>query len=186
MTRVRGSNICLLRQFIGERFGDEQWAGILRRLSAEDRSVVESALPVGWYELSVQHRVFDAFDYSLSRADFDPIATFARYTADHDLTKVHRLFLKMRNPVVVLEKSGEYWRRFYDDGHWKVSRFSDIAAAGELLDIGEPAPVFCRFLEAYIATMFQLAGAHDAVCRHTRCVHRGAASCYFEGRWSGT
>jgi hypothetical protein len=93
------------------------------------------------------------------------------------------LVLRLRNPAYALEKSAEYWSRFYDAGTWSVTRLSEYQARGELSGIAETAPVFCRFLNAYITRMFQLAGATGGKCRHTRCVCRGDKSCVFEGYW---
>jgi hypothetical protein len=130
--------------------------------------------------------VFAAVDDALSRPDFDAIAALSRAIAEHDLTRVHRLFLRLRTPHVVLEKSGEYWSRFYDAGVWTVSRSAPNVAQGELGGIEENSPVFCRFLGHYIKRMFELAGAHGVSCVHTRCRCRGAASCRYEGTWART
>jgi hypothetical protein len=43
-------------------------------------------------------------------------SVFAKFVAAHDLTRVHRLFLRLRNSACTLEKSAEYGRRFYDAG----------------------------------------------------------------------
>ena len=179
MTRVKGSNLRLARQYADEH-SSGSWSRILEHLSAEDRAVISSGISAGWYELALQHRLFAALEEVLEP---DVIERFARYAAEHDLTRVHRLFLKLKNPAYVLEKSGDYWSRFYDAGRWTVVRVSDRQARGELIGIDEPSPQFCRFLKAYIERMFELAGAQGLTCRHTRCVLRGDPSCVFEGGW---
>ncbi|HTU56783.1 MAG TPA: hypothetical protein VMF89_00085, partial [Polyangiales bacterium] len=72
----------------------------------------------GWYPLGLQHRVFSALESALPHSDDDVIESFATFVAEHDLTRVHRLFLRLRNPAYALEKSADYWRRFYDAGDW--------------------------------------------------------------------
>lgn len=185
MTKVRGSNIRLAEEFVRQRAGDEGWQRVLAALSPGDREIVTAAIAVGWYELPVQHHLFDALDRVVTaRPGGDAIEAFAAFVAEHDLTKVQRMFLRLRSPALVLEKSGEYWSRFYDAGVWKVTRTPPRGARGELLDLPDRAPVFCRFLTAYIRSMFMLAGAKKPVTSHPRCVCRGAASCVFEGTWS--
>lgn len=184
MTQVKGSNIYLVRCFAEER-GPEVWANVRARLTEAERRQVESVIASGWYPLPLQHRVFDALEGALEDSPEPVMDEFARFVAEHDLTRVHRLFLRLRNPAYTLEKSAEYWGRFYDAGTWNVARLSTYQARGELSGIAETAPVFCRFLTAYIQRMFQLAGAATVKCRHTRCVCRGDKVCAFEGYWRG-
>jgi hypothetical protein len=182
VTRVKGSNIYLARCFAEQR-GQAVWPAVLQRLSEAQRAQVESVIASGWYPLILQHRVFEALEAALPEAREDVIDVFATYVAEHDLTRIHRLFLRLRSPAYALEKSAEYWSRFYDAGSWSVSRQGSQQARGELVGIAETAPVFCRFLTAYITRMFQLAGSTSGKCRHTRCVCRGDSSCLFEGHW---
>jgi hypothetical protein len=182
VTQVKGSNIYLVRCF-AEKQGPAAWADVRARLSEAERAQVESVIASGWYPLTLQHRVFQALEAALSDSRDDVMDTFATFVAEHDLTRVHRLFLRLRNPAYALEKSAEYWSRFYDAGNWSVVRPSSYQARGELSGITETAPVFCRFLTAYITRMFQLAGATSGKCRHTRCACRGDKSCVFEGYW---
>lgn len=182
MTTVKGSNIYLVRCF-AEKRGPAIWADVRGRLSEAERVQVESVIASGWYPLALQHRVFSALEAALPKSDEDVIETFATFVAEHDLTRIHRLFLRLRNPAYTLEKSAEYWSRFYDAGTWNVTRQSSHQARGELSGIVETDPIFCRFLTAYITRMFQLAGATSGKCRHTRCVVRGDKSCVFEGHW---
>jgi hypothetical protein len=181
VTRVKGSNIYLARCF-AEQQGPDVWANVRARLSDAERAQVESVIASGWYPLVLQHRVFATLEASLPQMR-DVMETFATHVAEHDLTRIHRLFLRLRNPAYTLEKAAEYWSRFYDAGDWSVTRVGSYQARGELSGIGEVAPVFCNFLNAYITRMFQLAGATSGKCRHTRCVCRGDKSCVFEGYW---
>jgi hypothetical protein len=182
VTQVKGSNIYLVRCFAEQR-GPAVWEGVREQLSDADRAQVESVIASGWYPLALQHRVFAALELSLADSRGEVMETFASFVAEHDLTRIHRLFLRLRNPAYTLEKSAEYWSRFYDAGQWTVTRLGSHQARGELSGIVEIAPVFCRFLNAYIARMFQLAGASSCKSRHTRCVCRGDKSCVFEGYW---
>jgi hypothetical protein len=182
VTTVKGSNIYLVRCF-AEKRGPTVWANVRARLSEADLAQVQSVIASGWYPLALQHRVFAALEAALPDSDDDVIETFATFVAEHDLTRIHRLFLRLRNPAYALEKSAEYWSRFYDAGSWNVTRQSSYQARGELSGIVETDPIFCRFITAYITRMFQLAGATSGQCRHTRCACRGGKSCVFEGHW---
>lgn len=183
MTNVKGSNIRQAHSFVVERGGEDTWRKLLSRLPPADREIVQGAIHMGWYELTLQHRVFSALDELLSMPAGSAIADFAVQVAEHDLTQMHRLFLRLAHPAYVLEKAGEYWARFYDAGTWTIER-GERSARGELSGIDEVHPIFCKFLMAYITRMFQLVGAKSVKCAHTRCACRGAPACAFEGYWS--
>jgi len=184
MTQVKGSNLKYARDFALERGGEPAWLDVLSRLNDADRSAVQSILASSWCELSLQHRVFHALDVAVRPASpAGTIAEFAEFVAKMDLTRVHRLFLRLHNPAYVLEKTADYWRRFYDAGQWEVTRVAAESARGELRGIVDGDPIFCRFLQAYIREMFRLAGATIGNVRHTQCVCLGAPSCLYEGRW---
>jgi hypothetical protein len=181
VTRVRGSNIGHARVYAEREGGPGSWQRVLDELTPPDRQIIEGAINVGWYELTLQHRLFQALDGVLASKERPGIEGFAENVAHRDLTLVHRLFLRLANPAYVLEKSGEYWGRFYDAGHWTVTRHPNRIARGELTGIVDPDPIFCRFVVAYITSMFKLVGVPDAKVNHMRCVCRGGPSCVFEG-----
>jgi hypothetical protein len=184
MTQVKGSNLKYARDFALARGGEPAWQNLLSGLNDADRSALPSILASSWCELSLQHRVFRALDVSQRSAPSDDTITeFAEFVAKMDLTRVHRLFLRLHNPAYVLEKTAEYWRRFYDAGEWQITRVAADAARGELRGIADGDPIFCRFLHAYIRQMFRLSGATLGTVRHTQCAFLGAASCVYEGRW---
>lgn len=183
MTKVKGSNICFAREYAGQKLPAGGFAAVCSLLPEPDRKLIEGVIAAGWYELSLQHRVFVALERALSASEGGGFEGFARYVAEQDLTRAHRLFLRLRNPAYVLEQAGKYWSRFYDAGVWEIERASPTRASGELAGIEDPHEIFCRFLRGYIERMFQLAGAETGTVVHSRCRLRGAPSCLFEGSW---
>ena len=101
-----------------------------------------------------------------------------------NLTVVHRLFLRMANPAYVLEKSTEFWSRFYDSGRWLITRRSDSQTHAELIGFALPNRDFCHFLNAYLVRLFALVGAKNVHWEHTRCACDGLDRCVFEGSWN--
>src|SRR5437867_4483002 len=111
-----------MRSFVEKSHGPAGWERVLAALLPEDRAVASSVLPSGWYELATQHRLLRCIDTVLGNGDLALAPEIGRHEAEQDLSTVHRLFIRFTSPAYVLEKSGEYWRRFYDTGKWKVTR----------------------------------------------------------------
>lgn len=172
-----------MRTFVHARTGAPGWQCVLEAMSDDDREHLRALVMVGWYDLELQLRLLRTIDAVLGDGDLGLVPEIGRFEADEDLTKVHRLFIRLANPGYLLEKSGEYWGRFYDTGTWKVTRKSRTAASGTLTDLGVVDEAFCAYLCAYIERMWELAGAKDRDVRHVRCRARGDAVCQYSGTW---
>ena len=159
MGRAKGSNMHHMRTWVAENHGADAWPALLESMDTVDRLELLGLVPVGWYELALQHRLLRAIDDYFGRGDGALIDVIGAYEADQDLKTIHRLFLRLANPAYVLEKSGDYWSRFYDTGEWSVVRLSPNSARGRLSGVEPFTEDFCRYLTAYIGQMWVLVGA---------------------------
>lgn len=180
--QAKGTNLLLIEAFVRQRFGSNGWERVLAALSELDRATLGEVVAVGWYDFELQLRLLRAADGVLG--DGSLATEFGRFEAEEDLTKIHRLFLRLASPAFVLEKSGEYWNRFYSAGHWDVSRQGERAATAVLCDVDPADELFCRYLTAYVTRMFELIGARSPAVVHTECRGRGEPRCVFRGSWS--
>jgi hypothetical protein len=181
--KAKGTNMLHMRSFVERTYGPSEWRRVLDALTPSDRAVVSQLTAIGWYDLGTQHRLLRTIDATLGKGDLALVPVVGRYEADQDLSTVHRLFVRFTSPAYVLEKSGEYWRRFYDTGRWSVKR-GDGTATGSLFDFGIVDGAFCTYLMAYIYRMFQLAGAREGTLEHPECRARDGRACVFVGRWT--
>lgn len=183
-SKAKGMNLLHMRNWVLQRYGETGWQRVVRALAPPDATVVASLVPVGWYDLSLQHRLVRTIDHTLGDGDLRLVPSIGRYEADQDLTRIHRLFLRLATPGFVLEKAGNYWSRLYDGGEWEVVRDTPNSARGVLRGLAPPDPAFCVYLWAYIEKMFRLTGVQGGNLTHTACVTRGADACVFEGTWN--
>lgn len=186
MARVKGSAFSGLRAFVTEQGGAPTLARLRERLTSEDAAILDDAIAIGWYPLSAYLHVIDALGDALSIPAEDAARAYGRFAATYDLSTIHRLFMRFANPAYVLEKSAEYWARFYDTGTWRVRRDGETRAHAELHGFGALDPLFCDFLTAYTRRMFELVGARDARVVHPRCrAHHAspAEACVFLVTW---
>src|SRR5262245_17843274 len=129
MTRCKGMNLIHMRDWVRRQYGQVAWDRVIAAMPADDRETLRTMVAVAWYDLALQHRLLRTIDRVAGKGDLSTLQPMARWTADDDLTRIHRLFLRLANPAYVLEKAGDYWRRFYDSGSWEVVRESPTSAA---------------------------------------------------------
>ena len=183
MSKAKGTNMLHMRSFVERMYGAAAWKKVLAALSDSDRAIVSSLTPTGWFDLDTQHRLLRCIDSTMGDGDLSLVPVIGVYEADQDLSTVHRLFERFTSPAYVLQKSGEYWRRFYDTGSWSVER-GNRTATGRLLDFPITDDAFCKYLVAYITRMFLLAGARTGALEHPECRAHGGSACVFAGRWT--
>ena len=134
--------------------------------------------------VSGQHRLLRAIDTELGGGDGSIVDEIGRYEADQDLTVVHKVFMRLATPNTILEKSRDYWERFYDTGTWQVERLGPKHSRAELRDVEPFDPLFPRYLYAYIVRMFELTGARALKSSYRVAQAGGAPVMVMEGRWS--
>ena len=181
---VKGTSFLHDEEYIVDKYGPEVWARVLAAMPAGDAEVRASVIAVGWYDNELLVRMLCAAEDVLRDRDPKIIETLGRYAAEADLKRIHRVFLRMANPAVVLEKATALWRRFFNTGRWEVKRVTQGAEA-ELIDAGVVHEIICRNLRAYVQRLFELVGAKGVTVRHPECRACGAARCVFSVRWRG-
>lgn len=181
--KTKGVGFSNVKAFASEHYGEQGWDAVLASLSDADREEMLAVVPVGWYSLSLYARLIRAVDQVHGKGDLSLLEQIGRYEAQHDLTYVQRIFLKLANPAYVIEQLGKLWTRFHDTGYWEVTRFTTTHATGILRDWGYVDTALCQELIGYLARSIEICGGHGVVVDHPKCRSHGDSECVFEARW---
>ena len=180
--KTKGVGFVNVKSFATERFGARAWEAVLERLAPEDRDELSSIVSVGWYSLPLYARLIRALDEVHGYGDLALVVQLGRYEAERDLTTIHRVFLRFTNPAFIVEKTGEYWKRFHDSGEWKIAREPN-GVAGVLEGWGCVDHALCRELVGYLSRVLELVGAKNVIFEHPKCRARNDGQCLFRARW---
>jgi hypothetical protein len=175
-SQTKGVGFVNARTFTIARFGEEGWTKVLTALSAPDRAIVAGALPVGWYTSELHARLLRAIEKTHGKDDFALSVQIGRFSAEHDLKTIHRIFLRLFSPMLAVEKIGELWPRYQTTGSWVVDGSSPTHLVGRLSKWGGNVdPILCLNIGGYVARCLELAGAKDVVIEHARRQARAPA-----------
>jgi hypothetical protein len=183
MPLLKGINITHTRAFIEAELGLEGWASVAAETSPSMRDGIDGAVAVGWYPTALHVELLRAMEVALEPRRPNVVARASAFSADYDMTRIHRLLFRALDPGLLLEKSTEIWGRFYDTGKWTFERPSKTSAIGTLADFAIVDERYCRYLTGYFQRMFDQIGAKEARMRHPRCRGRGDKTCRFEADW---
>jgi hypothetical protein len=187
VANTKGTSFAQAKNFVLERHGERGWIAVIEQLTSAERETLDGAVAVGWYDLELYARLIRSIDAVHGSGDLKLLVQLGRYEAENDLKVVHRLFFRLANPAYVVEKAGEYWRRFHDTGTWTLTRESPTIVHGTLSDWGVVDAALCAELGAYLVRIIELVGGKDPTIDHRVCRSRGDSTCFFRMRWrSGT
>jgi hypothetical protein len=183
VARVKGLTFADARAYVGARGGPDAWEKVRQRLTPADRTLLDEVIAVGWYDIDTHVRLLEAMPGVLGKTLEDTMRDYARFSAERHVSRVYRVLFLVANPAMVLEKSGEYWSRFYDTGAWKITRESDKKARGDLSGFARPTAAHCEFLTTYCGFLFERVGCKDVRTSHPRCRVRGDSLCSYVVEW---
>ena len=184
MANVKGIVLLNAKRFTVDAFGDEGWQRVLAELPAGDRDTLGGAVSMGWYEMGVYDHLHATMERVLGGDKRGALMRrLGRYCAEHDLTTVHRAFFRLASPAFLMEKYGDFWRRYQDSGAWSVSRDGETRVHAALAGWASNEDACCARLGAYIGRMIELVVRKDVRVTHAKCHVRGDARCEYVLDW---
>jgi hypothetical protein len=181
---TKGINFVNVRAFAETRHAvNGGWNAVVAGLPDADQRVLEGVVAIGWYPLALYARLIRVVDQVHGTGDLQRVVALGKFEAERDLTTLHRIFLRLANPIYLLEKSAEYWRRFHDTGRWVIVQPSPREAIGHLDEWGCIDEGLCTELVGYLGRAFELTGARRVRMEHPLCRARQDARCTFKARW---
>jgi predicted hydrocarbon binding protein len=182
MALTKGIGFVNVREFVLARFGQAGWDRLVKRSSPAEQAVLESILPVGWYDLAFYTRLIRALDEELGAGDLRLVQALGRFEAERDLTTIQRVFLRLVRPSLAIENMDKYWRRFHDTGAWTTERGPREVTA-RLSGWGIVDAALCRELVGYLGRTLELLGGRDVFVDHRKCRGKGDELCEFQTTW---
>ncbi|MBL8613418.1 MAG: hypothetical protein JNL38_39125 [Myxococcales bacterium] len=132
------------------------WDEVVGRLGPADRETLAGVISAGWYPIGLYDRVHVALADALGGDE--AMRALGRFSAEGDLTTVHRLFLRMASPTVLIQKYAEFWRRYQTSGEWTIGGTPPWRVRAKLDGWGSREEVTRVRLVAYIERMLEIIG----------------------------
>jgi hypothetical protein len=170
--------------FVERRHGAAGRQQLLDALDEESRRVLSgTVLASGWYPFRVQVATYEAIDRVWGRGDLALCWDVGRFTAEHEASTVHKLFLKLARIDIWLRAAGAIWGRYYSAGSLELGDF--VEGSGELNVVGfHPiSKAFCHDLGGWFWRTAEMSGLRGVTVEHRSCVLDGSDACRYSARW---
>ena len=119
--KSKGYTITGALAFVDAKHGAEGRAKVLAALDPETRTLAEKAILASqWVPLRNQVALYAAIDRALGKGDFKLCFEVGRFTCDHEMTTINRIFLKFGSLDQWMRLAGGMWSRYYSAGRQEV------------------------------------------------------------------
>ena len=187
---VKGALLVHLREQVMRRVDERAWDRLVQAASPGDREILGGVLLTGsWYPMGVWNRALHAFltEHASGNAR-DEATAYAVHVADSDMHVLFKVALRLASPVMVTERAGSLWSRYFDCGvlaptqvaptQWRL-----LLTAPTAEDEG-PSQVLCAYgLVGWAEHTLRLSGAKKASVAHTKCRFVTARQCEYRVSW---
>lgn len=183
MAQFKGSIFISTRMFVEERFGAENAARVLDALTPKERELLSSVTSVGWYPVEPILAYHHAFDRILGTGDLALCVEGGRFSAGWALNTILKMFVRLRSPHWLTEKSASVWNRYHDTGVWDYDPPRDRHICGRLRNFEVRDEAFCARLRGWLMGAIELTGGKNPQVLERCCVLRGHGHHEFHCTW---
>ena len=183
MAKVKGTVINAWKNFLKERYGEDNLMSAIQSLDSDDRvQLLSPILDSTWYEMELQQVMGRLTKALATPTDKDLASELGRYTADYVYTKVYRTVLSGAD-----RNKSTAW---FDDLLFQDLRKCISEQTGPSSSVsryyyleGKPTSGQCRTLAAFLIRRHELTGKQNVTCVHQKCSSKGDDCCEFAFRW---
>lgn len=185
-SRIASKGFTLLSAlaYVDARHGAQGRTRVLAKLDDEARAILSGRiLASDWYPFRVQVAVYDAVDQLWGTGDHALCWEIGRFTAEHEASTIHKLFLKLASIETWLRVAGAMWNRYYDTGKLELGEFGDRQGELFVREFNPISHAFCHDLGGWFWRTAEMSGLQGVTVRHRRCLLAGDGACLFHASW---
>jgi hypothetical protein len=184
--QVKGTAVQTIPLFIKERFGEQQFQKWLEALPPESRKHFSSdILPPLWYPL--KEAIIDPtlkLCELFYRGKIDGALEQGRFSAEHGLKGVYKLFLKFASPETLISKASSVMPTYYQPSAMEVVGKATKTATLRITKFETPHQVIEQRMKGWIERALELSGAKMAQARINASMTTGSPYTDFVVSWS--
>src|SRR5512140_1410165 len=171
--------------FVEAQHGPEGVQRLVAALDPAAREVLGGViLPSNWYPFAFLVGLYAAIDRTFGRGDLSLCKHIGRFTAEHELSTVHRATLRLTTLSLWLRIAGPLWRQYYSAGGVTAKDFKDGSCTVLVEDFNPTGKAFCQVLTGWFQRVTELNGKRAVTVTHPECVLEGHGACRYEATWS--
>jgi hypothetical protein len=172
-------------KWIEETYGKAALEDVARACSPEVRARLSSAIAIEWLPIREVVELATHADRLLGTGTGKLAESMGEAGARSSLRgPILRAVFYLGRPEFLIRKVTSIWRQYSDQGEMHVRSFEANRATFELTGTDEQYTIYCALLTGWFRELARATGIVAPSVRHTECLARGEARCFWEMRWA--
>lgn len=183
--QVKGTAVATIPLFVRSKFGDQGYAKWIEQLSEPaKRDMSANILASSWYplrEMLVDPTLLICTMFYGGK--MEGATEQGRFSADHGLKGVYRLFVKLGSTDFIVGKASSILPTFYQDSAMEVVAKGAKTTTVRITKFEEPHAVIEHRIKGWIERALEISGAKTPSCRIGSSMASGAPYTDFFITW---
>jgi hypothetical protein len=183
MFYTRGSTLLSTMEYLQHVLPDAQRDEVLARLGPEERELLARVGLTDDVPYTVALHLWRSADRALAMVDPHWAERAGAESIRVRGMQLYSGLIQKPTPMEFLAQHISLFQRYYRPGDMKITERTPGRATARLVGFEPGDTLFCRRLTGGWGAAIEIAGGHDAVVSHPRCVMEGDLFCEWEVRW---
>lgn len=140
-------------------------------------------LPMAWIDLADYAELLRAAERELGTGEGTLSIQIGQATADHELSRSHRSFMRSATPRVAVERIPQLFRTYHSNGTVRVDRATAGGYRVETTELDPDTLPHALALSGFYQRLIELAGGRDVRASVVSCRERGDDATVTVLRW---
>jgi predicted hydrocarbon binding protein len=184
MGHLKGQMVISTIKYLKTLFGDENYAEVLKRMSAVSRKVIDGNIMYGqMVPLKPYIDLIRVADEHLGKGNYLLCRKIGQFVAEEGIPKLYRVFVTTADPMFAINRLPNFWSHMYDTGTLTTQHETKNIVTVNILDFADLHKAYCFKLLGYFEKMLELAGGKNVKIIETVCREDGGAQCSYSIAW---
>jgi hypothetical protein len=184
MSKIKGSSVLSVVNFIKEKGGEDLMKKILNEMQENDRKQFSvSVLPNSWYQLDSYQRMMETAAKNLSGGNPDIGIEIGHKIIKDGLTGFYKVLIGFISAQYISSKIPMLWKNYFDDEKLEIVEVDKLRVQSRVSGPTKPVTVYCNSVLGGMMQAIELTGGKNVHGRETCCRKDGNQYCEFSLTW---
>lgn len=183
--KVKGAALISTLEYMNNNASTAQREEIISELKESDLAVIQNKIfPSGWYPFETLINLTRSIDFVLGSGDLRLARHIGKFSAEHDLKTIYKIFYKIGSPQFVVSRGAQVFATYYNVGNLETLESKKGYMLLELTDFPEITEIFLQRVAGWMEKTLELSGGRGPrVTTSFKSDEQGNKIVQFKGEW---
>lgn len=183
MAKVKGTAFASRLKYLDEKSDQLKKEYVLKLLSPALQAEIQKGILTGsWYPFDYYVELNRAMDKILGKGDLSKILEFGRFSAEHAVTGIYRIFFRLGSPEFTFKLASNVWNQYFVNGQLRSGLVGPKHIKLEMVNVEVVSREHQLSVHGWCERLLELTGAKN-IKIDTKSYPSGPVSFEYHVRW---